>query len=98
MTAVNEALYQQISRTPLVKTLVFLGMNAHSYILLARSKKMIRIDGRSRVREFNLLKPKSFFTYYQVLTFKNSTWCSLSVECFVRISEHTMTFALYVIK
>jgi hypothetical protein len=29
------------------------------------------------------------------LTFKNSTWCSLCVECFVRISEQTATFALY---
>jgi len=28
---------------------------------------------------------------------KNSTWCSLCVECFVRISEQTATFALYVI-
>jgi len=30
------------------------------------------------------------------LTFKNSTLCSLRVECFVRISEQTATFALYV--
>ena len=31
------------------------------------------------------------------LTFKNSTWCSLWVECFVRISEQTAAFALYII-
>ena len=30
------------------------------------------------------------------LTFKNSTWRSLCVECFVRVSEQTATFALYV--
>jgi len=28
---------------------------------------------------------------------KNSTWCSLCVECFVRISEQTAAFVLYVI-
>jgi hypothetical protein len=42
----------------------------------------------------NLLKPSGFFTYHQVLTFKNSTWRSL---CVVRISEQTATFALYII-
>ena len=31
------------------------------------------------------------------LTFKNSTWPSLCVECFVRISEQTATSALYII-
>jgi len=45
-------------------------MNAHSYILLALSKKMLRIDGRSGVRGFNLLKPSVFYTYHQVLTLK----------------------------
>ena len=45
----------------------------------------------------NLLKPSGFFTYHQGLTFKNSTWRSLRVECFVRISEQTATFALYII-
>ena len=45
----------------------------------------------------NVLKPTGFFTYYQGLTFKNSTWRSLCVECFVRISEQTATFALYII-
>ena len=44
---------------------------------------------------FNLLKPSGFFTYHQGLTFKNSTRFSLYVECFVRISEQTATFALY---
>ena len=32
-----------------------------------------------------------------MLTFKNSTWRSLCVECFVRISEQAATFALHVI-
>jgi len=31
------------------------------------------------------------------LTLKNSTWCSLCIQCFVRISEQTATFALYII-
>ena len=31
------------------------------------------------------------------LKFNNSTWCPLCVECFVRISEHTATFPLYII-
>ena len=43
------------------------------------------------ITDINLLKP----TYHQGLTFKNSTCCSLCVECFVRISEQTATFALY---
>ena len=43
----------------------------------------------------NLLNPSGFFTYHQGSTFKNSTWRSLCVECFVRISEQTATFALY---
>ena len=43
----------------------------------------------------NHLKPSGYFTYHQGLTFKNSTWRSLCVECFVRISEQTATFALY---
>jgi hypothetical protein len=34
--------------------------------------------------------------YAKGLTLKNSTCCSLCVECFVRISEQT-TFAVYVI-
>ena len=46
---------------------------------------------------FNLLKPSSFFTYHQGLTFKNSTWCSLCVERFVWISEQTATFTLCII-
>jgi hypothetical protein len=32
----------------------------------------------------NLLNPCDCFTYQQVLTFKNSTWCSRWVMCFVR--------------
>ena len=47
---------------------------------------------------FNLLKPSGFFRYHQLyLTFKNSTWSSLCVECFLRISEQTATFPLYII-
>ena len=45
----------------------------------------------------NLLTPSGFFTYHQGLTLKNSTWRSLCVECFVRISEQTATSALYII-
>ena len=33
----------------------------------------------------------------QGLTFKNSTWRLLCVECFVQISEQPATFALYII-
>jgi hypothetical protein len=29
------------------------------------------------------------------LKLKNSTWCSLCVECFIRISEQTAIFTLY---
>jgi len=49
--------------------------------------------------KFNRLKPSGFFTYHQVsgLTLNNSTWCSLSVDCFARISEQTTTFSLYAI-
>ena len=47
--------------------------------------------------DINLLTPSGFFTYHQGLTIKNSTWCLLSVECFVWIPEQTATFALYII-
>ena len=43
------------------------------------------------------LKSSGFFTYHQVQHTKISTWCSLCVECFVRIWEQTGAFALYVI-
>ena len=49
------------------------------------------------LKNLNLLKPSSYFTYHQGLTFKNSLRCSFCVECFVRISEQTATFALYII-
>ena len=46
------------------------------------------------VAPFNLLNlAVSFRT--PGLTFKNCTWCRVCVECFVRISEQTATFALY---
>jgi hypothetical protein len=45
----------------------------------------------------NLLKPSDFFTYHHGLILKNSTRCSLWVECFVRISEQTAAFAVYVV-
>ena len=45
--------------------------------------------------QFNVLK--WFLSVPPSLTFKNSTWCSLCIECFVRISEQTATFALYII-
>ena len=55
---------------------------------------VLNMFGREAV---NLLKPSGLFTFHQDLTFKNSTWRSLCVECFVRISEQTATFALYII-
>jgi hypothetical protein len=39
----------------------------------------------------NLLIPSGFFTY---LSFGHSAWCSLCVECFVRISEQRQTYLL----
>jgi hypothetical protein len=61
------------------------------------NKSILKIDlTMSFVVCINLLKPSGFFTYHQGLTFKNSTWCSLCIECFVRISEHTATCALYI--
>jgi hypothetical protein len=45
--------------------------------------------------KLNLLKPSSYAPPGS--TFKNSTWCSPCIQCFVLISEQTATFALYVI-
>ena len=58
---------------------------------------ILKPTGRLMHQQFNLLKPSGFFPYHQGLKFKNSTWFSLCVECFVRISEETATFALYII-
>ena len=58
-------------------------------------KIFIHISYCIMLLRINRLKPGGFFTYRQVLTFKNSTWRSLCVECFVRISEQTASFALY---
>ena len=56
------------------------------------------VSCRSRTHsKINLLKPSGFFTYRHIWQRKNSTWCSLCVECFVQISEQTATFALYII-
>jgi hypothetical protein len=44
-----------------------------------------------------ILKPSDFPYVLPGLTFKNSTLSSLWVECFVRISEQTAAFAVYVI-
>ena len=50
------------------------------------------------ITQVKLLQPQLTFLYVPPgLTFKNSTWRSLCVECFVRISEQTATFALYII-
>ena len=54
-------------------------------------------EGTYPLSTFNLLKPSGFFMYHQGLTFKNSMWCSLCIECFVWISEQTATFALYIV-
>jgi len=42
----------------------------------------------------NLLKPSEYFTSHQVLTFKNSTWCSHCVCIFCTISQQTASFPL----
>ena len=47
--------------------------------------------------DINLLKPWRVLYVLPGLIFKNSTWRSLSFECFVWISEQTATFALYII-
>jgi hypothetical protein len=46
---------------------------------------------------FNLLKPSGFFTYRQVYHSKILHGARFVFICFVRISEGTATFALYVI-
>jgi len=38
-----------------------------------------------------------FNSGFKGLTLKHITWCSLCVECFVRISGQTAAFALYII-
>jgi hypothetical protein len=49
----------------------------------------------ARIVHFNLLKPSGFTLRTTSLTFKNSTWCSLCVVCFVWIWEQTAAFVLY---
>ena len=72
-----------------------LGKISIIYTLITWTISLVSAIIRHPQGYFNLLTPSSFFTYHQGLTFKNSTWCSLCVECFVRISEQTATFALY---
>jgi len=56
---------------------------------------MLRTDQvHSNSSSFNLYSLEVFYVP-PGLKMKNSTWCSLWVECFVRISEQTATFALY---
>jgi len=48
------------------------------------------------VISLNLLKPSGFFTYHQV--YHSEILCGARfVQCFVRVAEQTMAFALYVI-
>ena len=49
------------------------------------------------ILECQPFKAYRFLYVPQGLTFKNSKWRSLCVECFVRISEQAATFALYII-
>ena len=70
--------------------LIILSSMRYSFVLMRPA-----LPAQRTATITNLLKPSGFFTYHQVLTFKNSTWCSLCVQCFVRISEQTATFALY---
>jgi len=44
-----------------------------------------------------MVKAQRFLYEPPSLTFNNSTWCSLCFDCFVRISEQTAAFAVYVI-
>ena len=68
---------------------------SHIFILVYEVLYLSTICGLKYVWHFiNLLKPSGLFTYHQGLTFKNSTWRSLCVDCFVRIPEQTATFAL----
>ena len=55
----------------------------------------VRLNHTGKTFTIHLLTPSCFFTYHQGLTLKNSTWFSLGVEGFVRISEQTATFTLY---
>ena len=58
-------------------------------------QKYEAVSVTTSVLVINLLKTGGYSTYHQGLTFKNSTWRSLCVECSVRISEQTATFALH---
>jgi len=54
----------------------------------------VQCDSISKCKyTIDLLNPGGFYVP-PGLTFKNFTWCSLGVKCFVRISEQTATFAL----
>jgi hypothetical protein len=50
-----------------------------------------------RGTDLNPLKPSGFFYVRPGLTYKNSTWCSLCVQCFVWMSEQTAAFVLHII-
>ena len=61
------------------------------------SNKEMYVVGSKSFRHdqlFNLFKAQRFLYVPPGLTFKNSKWCSLCVECFVRISEQTANFAV----
>ena len=73
-----------------------MGKKGLQLTFIIPSKTLSEI-GKTEVDYIKLLKPSGFFTYQQGLTFKNSTWRSLCVECFIRISEQTATFALHII-
>ena len=77
----------------------FLFILSCSWIQCGKAERLDQLDSHPyddgcKICDINLLKPSGFFTYHQVLTFKNSTWRSLCAECSVRISEQTATFAL----
>ena len=58
----------------------------------------IRLDTFfGNVMNFNFFKAWRFLYIPPGLILKYSTWRSLCVECFVRISERTATFASYII-
>jgi hypothetical protein len=78
----------------------FMGFDIMQSVLILYSEDKSTAPTRLQLVDIehysiNLFQPSGFFTYQQGLTFKNSTWRSLCVECFVRISEQTATFASY---
>ena len=79
-------------RTPLGK--ICCGTNKQCNQAEVQTHTIVHVNGIM----LNLLKLSGFFTYTTTrLNVQNSTWCSLCVECFVRVSEQTAAIVVYVI-